>query len=281
MTVRFVVSTRRDANEFFSSSLLALSLENLSASLSFRLEPAFQATQGLAAVYNPAIARSADDDLLVFLHDDVYIDDWYCCTRLTEALARYDVIGLAGCGNRIPGQTSWFAGAGTKEATPPAALALSGGIKHIKLRPRKSLARFLDSGIKHLSFGRRDWQKRWTRNNDGSFTCAPREARNGTIRSPHAGSGAGNFDFFGATPAPAKLLDGALLAARADRLRASGVRFDPRFRYHFYDLDFCRQCEAAGLSMGTWPLAVAHGSTGSWGDDWRRARNIYLDKWKS
>jgi len=37
-------------------------------------------------------------------------------------------------------------------------------------------------------------------------------------------------------------------------LDQEGAAFDPRFQFHFYDLDFCRQAEQRGLKMGTWAL---------------------------
>lgn len=91
----------------------------------------------------------------------------------------------------------------------------------------------------------------------------------------------GVTDLYGDAPREVKLLDGLLLAARAGTLRHAKVRFDPQFKFHFYDLDFCRACEEAGLRMGTWPLDVAHGSTGAYGSaEWREARDLYLAKWK-
>lgn len=33
---------------------------------------------------------------MLFVHDDVFIDDFFLCQRLNEALENYDVIGLAG-----------------------------------------------------------------------------------------------------------------------------------------------------------------------------------------
>jgi hypothetical protein len=59
------------------------------------------------------------------------------------------------------------------------------------------------------------------------------------------------------------------------------VRFDPRFTFHFYDMDFCRSCERAGLSMGTWPIAITHRSTGAFGSPaWQAGYAEYLAKWR-
>jgi GT2 family glycosyltransferase len=86
---------------------------------------------------------------------------------------------------------------------------------------------------------------------------------------------------YGQAPQEVKLLDGLLLAARASTLQKSGVRFDPRFKFHFYDLDFCRSCEQAGLKMGTWPIIVGHASGGKFGSGpWTEARAAYIEKWR-
>lgn len=90
----------------------------------------------------------------------------------------------------------------------------------------------------------------------------------------------GHVDRYGPAPREVKILDGVFLAARAGVLRGAGVRFDERFRFHFYDLDFCRSCEKAGLRMGTWPITISHASTGSYGSpEWLSARADYFAKW--
>ena len=52
------------------------------------------------------------------------------------------------------------------------------------------------------------------------------------------------LSFFGPVGQPVKLLDGVLLVAYSKTLIDSDIRFDERFKFHFYDLDFCRQAEA-------------------------------------
>jgi len=85
---------------------------------------------------------------------------------------------------------------------------------------------------------------------------------------------------FGPTPQACKLLDGLLLAADSERLIESGVRFDEQFKFHFYDLDFCRQAELANLTMGTWPLSVVHESGGAFNTPaWCEALGQYRSKY--
>ena len=88
------------------------------------------------------------------------------------------------------------------------------------------------------------------------------------------------IDVFGPSPQQVKLLDGLFLAVRSETLHAKSLRFDQRFDFHFYDLDFCRQAEQAGLRMGTWPISVVHESSGGFtGDAWSRGYDSYLSKW--
>lgn len=97
----------------------------------------------------------------------------------------------------------------------------------------------------------------------------------------HGGAMQGRVTLFGPTPAPALLMDGVFLASKVSTLRRAGVRFDPRFAFHFYDLDFCRACEQAGLAMGTWPIAITHASGGAYGTpEWTMAFHKYLAKWR-
>ena len=77
-----------------------------------------------------------------------------------------------------------------------------------------------------------------------------------------------------------KLLDGVMLVADSRRLIDTGLRFDPQFAFHFYDMDFCRQAERRGLSMGTWPISIVHESGGAYGTPaWRAAYRRYLRKY--
>jgi GT2 family glycosyltransferase len=85
---------------------------------------------------------------------------------------------------------------------------------------------------------------------------------------------------YGPTPQKCLLLDGLLLAVRSNILHKHGLRFDERFQFHFYDMDFCRQAEQLGVSMGTWPIGVIHESGGSVGSEsWRAGLAAYFDKW--
>jgi GT2 family glycosyltransferase len=220
MGVVLVSATRASAEAFSSTTLLGRSLQRLRFDPRIRAVVAFDNQAGLPAVYNAGLAQCDDDDIVVFVHDDVALDDYHVADRLAEALTRYDVVGVAGNRRRLPRQPGWG---------------------------------FVDD--------RGTWDDR--------------EWLSGAVAHGHDGQ----VTRFGPAPADCELLDGLLLAARMDRLRATGVRFDPRFQFHLYDLDFCRSARAAGLRLGTWPLAVTHASGGNFDARWRAALAPYFDKW--
>ena len=222
MRLWFVSATRLTEPAFRTESLLGRSLARIEAFRPCVIAGAYQNSRPLADVYNRAIDMARPDDQLVFVHDDVWIDDWLVALRIGDALAAYDVVGVAGNRQRAPRQAQWlFHG-----EQPNAAQPLSGSVAHGE--PEQSMP---------------------------------------TV--------------FGKQPAEVKLLDGVFLAARAGTLKDRGVRFDPRFAFHFYDLDFCRSCERAGLRMGTWPIAITHRSAGgAYGSaPWVEAYRAYVDKW--
>lgn len=89
-----------------------------------------------------------------------------------------------------------------------------------------------------------------------------------------------NISNFGPPFQEVKLLDGLILATFSETLIKNHMRFDERFKFHFYDLDFCRQAEIRGISMGTIPLSLIHESGGNFGsEDWKEAYQNYLQKW--
>ncbi|MBD9437985.1 hypothetical protein IB223_17945 [Pseudoxanthomonas sp. PXM03] len=224
MTSIMVVSaTRRTERDFREASALGTSLRRLSFDARIRSQIAYQNGRGLPEVYNQAIRESQDSDVLVFVHDDVWIDDSFLADRLQDALLRYDVVGVAGNRRRQPRQPAWAFADMTLAWDDKA--HLSGGVAH------------------------------------GAYPF-------------------GGVSYFGGMPADCELLDGVFLAARRAALSRARVEFDPRFGFHFYDMDFCRSARQAGLRLGTWPIALTHQSGGAFGSDaWQAAYGDYLAKW--
>jgi GT2 family glycosyltransferase len=216
-----IVSATRLAAPAFAESPLGTSLARVAKDRRLSPQIAHDNSRGLPDIYNARIDAASDDDILVFVHDDVWIEDFYFADRIAEGLRQFDVIGLAGNTRRFAGQKDWAHGPDGKLDLPH----MRGAIAH---------------------------------------GAAP----------------LGKVGFFGPIVGECELLDGVLLAARAGTLRRASVRFDPRFRFHFYDLDFCRAARTAGLRLGTWPIAMTHRSSGNpYGDEWNGALELYREKW--
>jgi GT2 family glycosyltransferase len=88
------------------------------------------------------------------------------------------------------------------------------------------------------------------------------------------------LSLYGPTPDFCTLLDGLFLAVRTAAIRKNQVRFDTRFDFHLYDIDFCRAATEAGMLLGTWPILVTHGSGGNFASpEFKTAARNYLAKW--
>jgi GT2 family glycosyltransferase len=224
-----VSATREDPVAFRRHTKLGLSLQRLSFDTRVVAAVACRNAERLAAVYNRAIQQATDDDAFLFVHDDIYLDDYQLFSRVDEALRQFDVIGLAG--NTRPDE------------------------RHV------------------------GWAF-WRTPGDRRFTWYDKSVLSGAVA--HFSAGGEGVSYFGPFPQECQLLDGCFLAVSARRARERGVRFDERFAFHFYDLDFCRTCRQAGLRMGTWPIAVTHASGGRYGSpEWEEALKIYQEKWPS
>jgi tetratricopeptide (TPR) repeat protein len=227
--IRFVSATRLSQAEFFASAPLGRSLPV------YRTFPKRQVIElrlfannkeGLSSIYNTAIAESlADPAILIFIHDDVYLSDYYWAEHLHDALSHFDVVGLAGNRRRVPRQASWM---------------------------------YLDD--------------QFTRDNYDNLS--------GVLGHGDPFPNLRQLSVYGEPGQEVKLLDGVMMAVRSQTLIEQDLRFDPQFKFHFYDLDFCRQAEVRGIRMGTWAISVVHASAGTLGvESWRAAYREYLAKY--
>lgn len=222
-----VAATRSAEAAFWRDTNLGASLgkARLDGQLSWRI--AFDNRAGLPAVYNRALRELPDEALAVFVHDDVFVYDYFLALRVNEALARFDLAGVVGHPDPHPLHVGWSA---------------------------------------------------WRPADQASGHVVDEAPKSGAVE--HSPAGGMELTWFGPAPAPVKLLDGMFLAARVGTLRTRGIAFDERFDFHFYDLDFCRTCLAAGLSVGTWPIALSHASLGAFGSPaWEAALAKYREKW--
>ncbi|RYF37099.1 MAG: hypothetical protein EOO21_00270 [Comamonadaceae bacterium] len=106
--VRIISATRMDERTFWKSSALGQSLAIRRNDPRLVFEIAFSNKAGLPKIYNAAIAGAGPRDALMFVHDDIWLDDPQWLDKLLVALKRYDVVGLAGTRRRVPGQPAWL-----------------------------------------------------------------------------------------------------------------------------------------------------------------------------
>lgn len=107
--VQIVSATRYSESDFWSDSALGLSLHrHLKQGGGMSASIAFNNTLGLSDVFNQAIERADDSAILVFVHDDVWIDEANFVDTLIAGLERFDVIGVAGNKRRLPNQPAWL-----------------------------------------------------------------------------------------------------------------------------------------------------------------------------
>lgn len=102
-----VAATRAAPGPFMEGMPLGRSLRRMSYDRRIEIRPAFNNRDGLPAVYNRQITEENRAKTLLFVHDDVWLDDCFVCDRLQEALKAFDLVGLAGNTRRLPGQPAW------------------------------------------------------------------------------------------------------------------------------------------------------------------------------
>lgn len=221
--IEIISATRLEEGEFWDRAALGISLRRLAHDTRLVARVTFSNQRSLPDIFNARISALDSFDLLVFMHDDVWIEDSFLADRVVEGLRTYDVIGVVGNRRRVRYQPAWCV-------------------------------------------------------SDTKFTWDDKANLSGSIA--HGAQAFAPVSFYGAVPADCELLDGVFLAARKSALLHNGVLFDPRFEFHFYDMDFCRSARQRGLRLGTWPICLTHQSGGSYGTQkWREKYRLYIEKW--
>lgn len=105
--IKIVVATRAGEQDFFEETATGRSL-NLYRSTPIEMRVFFNNTQGLSKVYNQVIRESANDpSLLIFVHDDVHLLDYYWLQTIMDGLQHFQILGIAGSKRRLAGQSNW------------------------------------------------------------------------------------------------------------------------------------------------------------------------------
>ena len=108
MVMRIVTATRLNERDFHAKSALGRSLSVAYGRHPFELELFPGNRQALARCYNRSIESGGDaSDILLFVHGDVYLTDFFWPDRIAEGLASFSLVGVAGNVRRVPKQPSW------------------------------------------------------------------------------------------------------------------------------------------------------------------------------
>ena len=224
-----ICATRETEDGFYKNCLLGKTIESAYREFGLHLHMFFENTRGLSECYNIGISKADEDDILVFVHDDIAISDFFWIKNVIIGLERFHLIGVAGNRRRVKNQPAWT---------------------------------FINFDQEN-----KKWKKERGENLSGMVG--------------HGSSFPCNLSIYGRPEQECVLLDGVFLAAKKKTFIERNIRFDERFKFHFYDMDICRQFERNGLSMGTVPISIIHDSGGNFGSpEWIAAYEAYLDKWE-
>lgn len=129
--IEVVSATRMTESDFWKKSALGPSLKRLAVDTRIISHITYGNQRGLPEVFNERITAENGQEILVFIHDDVWIDDYFLANRVIEGLETYDVIGVAGNRRRISGQPNWaFTSLLDGKLTLDDKTNLSGGVAH-------------------------------------------------------------------------------------------------------------------------------------------------------
>jgi hypothetical protein len=108
LPIRVVCATRQPRNKFLTQTLLGNSVSNYIQVSKAEVRLYAENSSGLSKVYNQAIEESISKPaILVFVHDDVLLCDFFWGDRIRDGLSKFDIIGIAGNTRRLGNQPSW------------------------------------------------------------------------------------------------------------------------------------------------------------------------------
>lgn len=144
--IRLVCGTRRSREKFSEESALGRSLKLYKHFSEAQVHLFDNNTRGLSTIYNQAIQYAQQHPaILVFIHDDVWLNDFFWTQRIAEAVTKFDVVGVAGDRRRLPKQPSWYYA--TPEWQREDSQYMSGTVGHGKGFPCDIVSTFGPPGV--------------------------------------------------------------------------------------------------------------------------------------
>jgi len=142
MKIELICATRLSEEGFRNQSALGISLRRLPDDGHLIAKIVVNNSRGLPEIYNEELIAVNDEHIVVFMHDDVWIDDFFFAQRIMEGLEKFDVIGVVGNRRRVLRQPGWLFI--DSEFTWDGNENLSGAIAHSE-RAFGSISRFGDT----------------------------------------------------------------------------------------------------------------------------------------
>ena len=105
-SLRVVSATRLTEKKFWKYSALGRSLKPWLTSSMLSIDIRFENKEGLPVVYNRQLRDMQAPEVLVFIHDDVWLDDPEWIAKIVVALERFDIVGVCGATAILPKQPS-------------------------------------------------------------------------------------------------------------------------------------------------------------------------------
>jgi len=102
-----VSATRYSESDFYSKAALGRSISQSYSHFALPTKIYFSNSKPLPTCYNDAIATSSADDMLVFVHDDILLVDFYWLDKIYWGFQNFDILGVAGNKRRVPKQPAW------------------------------------------------------------------------------------------------------------------------------------------------------------------------------
>jgi hypothetical protein len=91
---KIICATQKNSDDFKKESQLSLSIDKLGIKNNSIIR--YENKIGLPKLYNSFITEEFKNNYLLFIHDDVLIEDLFFDEKISLAFDKYDIVGLAG-----------------------------------------------------------------------------------------------------------------------------------------------------------------------------------------